>query len=148
MTSVNSVGKDVCNPKGGPTNQCTRPPKQRLIEGVFGAPVRAQRYCVFDDTVNWWEYTSSLRRSQKPSPLAVVSFRRTARVVRGTPTLKTQTCGIGQEGLVGYWRRRDMITHKHRERREDGVEERDHDRSNMSLVRPEISGRARGPTNR
>jgi site-specific DNA recombinase len=49
-----------------------------------GAPVRAQRHCAFDGTVSWWEPTSSLWRRERPSPSVVVSFQRTARVVRGT----------------------------------------------------------------
>src|SRR5262249_31123244 len=57
-----------------------------------GAPVRARRYCVFDNTVSWWELTSLLGRRPQPSLWAVVSLPRTARVVRGTPTLKKRPC--------------------------------------------------------
>ena len=63
------------------------PAGRRYLAAVgqcVGAPVRAQRHCAFDGTVSWWEPTSSLWRRERPSPPVVVSFQRTARVVRGT----------------------------------------------------------------
>jgi hypothetical protein len=48
--------------------------------------------------VSWGELTSSLWRRERPSSFAVVSFQRTARVMRGTPTRKRRTRGMGQAG--------------------------------------------------
>jgi hypothetical protein len=77
------------------------------------APVRAQRYCSVGATVNWWEFMSSLWRQQRSSPRLRVSFQRTTRPVRGTPTRKKRACRIRPEGQAGYWRRRDATNRTH-----------------------------------
>jgi len=65
------------------------------------APVRAQRYCGVEATMNGWAFMSSLWRSPWSSPRRMVSFQRTARPVRRTPTRKKQACGRGPEGEAG-----------------------------------------------
>jgi hypothetical protein len=77
------------------------------------APVRAQRYCSVDATMNWWEFMSSLWRQQRSSTRLMVSFQRTTRPVSGTPTRKKQACRIRPEGQAGYWRRRDATNRTH-----------------------------------
>ena len=50
--------------KGTPQGGVISRPRQ-----CVWAPVRAQRYCVFDDTVNRWGFTSSLWRGMEPSAM-------------------------------------------------------------------------------
>jgi len=75
----------------------------------------------------------------------MVSLQRTVRAVRGTPTLKTRTYGIGQDGLAGQWRRRDVRITPHRERRKDGVEDRDRGGCRLPAVRLAEAGRTGEP---
>jgi hypothetical protein len=51
--------------KGTPQGGVVSP----LLANIVRAPVRAQRYCVFDDTVNRWGFTSSLWRGMEPSAM-------------------------------------------------------------------------------
>src|SRR5262245_45825685 len=76
---------------------CRRRLKARETEAippVTRTPITLE--IVFDDTVNRWGFMSSLWRRTRPSPRMVVSFQRTARVVRGTPTRKERPRGTGQ----------------------------------------------------
>lgn len=77
------------------------------------APVRAQRYCSVDATMNGWEFMSSLGRQPRSSPRLMGSFQRTTRPVSGTPTRKKQACRMRPEGQAGYGRRRDVTNGEH-----------------------------------
>lgn len=63
--------------------------------------------------MNWWEFTSSLWHQPRSSTRLRVSFQRTARPVRRTPTCKEQACWMGPEGQAGHWRRRDATNRTH-----------------------------------
>jgi retron-type reverse transcriptase len=72
-----------------------------VLANIFGRLFGRKRYCSSNATVNWWEFTSSLWRSQRSSTLRMVSIQRTARPVRGTPTRKKQACWRSSEGQAG-----------------------------------------------
>ena len=76
-------------------------PLSPLLSNILGRLFGRKRYCSSNATVNWWEFTSSLWRSQRSSTLRMVSIQRTARPVRGTPTRKKQACWRSSEGQAG-----------------------------------------------